>query len=134
MTLVADYLLYSAEASTKRTIIYILFSCSEIQREQFSFFREFSRPLVPVVSKSFVLSLRATAPPNPLAMQIKPCILSKTFQSVPNSRSQDLSKFTASNLTSQDLCQNLLLRFIPHICKFFSASKLWGSIFPYTKI
>ena len=84
------------EASTKRTITYI-----DIV--------SFSRLLVPV-SKSFVLSVHATTPKNPLAMQIKPCISSKTFQSVPNSRSQDMPKFTASNRTygtSQDMCQNL---------------------------
>ena len=75
--------------------IYLLLCPRQIQRSSF-LFREFSSLVVPV-SKSFV---RAMTLPNPLAMQIKPCISSKTFQSVPNSRSQDLPKFTASNLTS----------------------------------
>ena len=99
-----------------------MFSWWQMQRNCF-FSRDYNNPIiqdsVAPVSKSFVLSVRAIVAANPLAMQIKPCFSSKTFQSVPNSRSQDLPKFTASNLISQDLCQNLPLRVIPHTCLFF---------------
>ena len=108
------------ETSTKNNHIYLLLCPRQIQRSSF-LFREFSSLVLPV-SKSFV---RAMTLPNPLAMQIKPCISSKTFQSVPNSRSQDLPKFTASNLTSYDLCQNLLPWFIPHNVIFLYKPNLW---------